>query len=458
MVDEQDNGISPHDDPVENTKKAQLVNSVKNSKVVTRNKKLAYVIASTHNVGFLTPIWVIFGTDKLGLSLLLSLILGSTGWVTSSLFEVPMGAFADKYGRKLSLVCGLSFAAIGDLSLAIFENFSLLMAFQVLAGVGFALLSGSLEGLLHDSFEAAGEHAQYSKVSSRMLFLLNASRVATVPLGVWLYNLDPKTSYTFPYIASVFAFSISIISAALLVEKRSSQQKLDELDSTSLVELTGRIWNQMGVTFKEMLANQDIKRVVILLGLYAFIGEGNWALYQVYFREREIGLTETGWVYTILVLLMALGSLFVTKIYRSINVMWALNLIIALVAFNIVLMHFALPIASIAFLINAFIAPMSFYLQDNAIQNRISGDNKTTALSISSMVYNIGAMLGVYGLGALAQAIGVLNSQWYLVAYGTIVVVAMGAWCFKDGFGVRPEDARATGLAAPFDDASQLKP
>ena len=88
----------------------------------------------------------------------------------------------------------------------------------------------------------------------------------------------------------------------------------------------------------------------------------------------------------------------------------------------------------------------------------MKGDKKTTALSIASMTYNIGAMLGVYGIGAVAQSIGVLNAQWYLVGYGAIVFVVMGAWCYKDGFAVRAEDVHATGLDVSFDETSQLKP
>jgi len=336
-----------------------------------------------------------------------------------------------------------------------------MIAFQVVAGFGFALRSGSLEGLLHDSFEAVGESTEYSKLSSKMLFLVNASRVFTVPIGAWLYTLSidsSPSSYTYPYMASVASFVIAVLCATFLVEMHTVEVLKEKIANENLIKIIVRIWKQMSETFYEMMADRDVKRVIVLLGLYAFIGEGNWALYQYYFRERDIGLTESGWVYTVLVLLMAIGSLFVTKVYKKINVMWALNLIIALVSFNIILMHLPLGFAAIGFLVNAFVGPMALYLHDNAIQNRMKGDKKTTALSIASMTYNIGAMLGVYGIGAVAQSIGVLNAQWYLVGYGAIVFVVMGAWCYKDGFAVRAEDAHATGLDVSFDETSQLKP
>lgn len=462
-------------DPIANASLIQRRKEVEDQKILTRNKNLSLIISVTHSVGFLTPIWVIFGTDHLGLSLTLSLILGSTGWVSSSIFEVPMGAFADKYGRKLSLLLGLGLVAVGDLSLVLLSHFWLLMAFQVLAGVGFSMRSGSLEGLLHDTYAAKEEHTAYSKLSSTMLFLVNFSRVVTVPIGAWLYNLDPKaslSSYTFPYIASVASFSVAIFCASFLVERRSSQAD-NELQTSHASTISSGLWQHVLATLRAMTADRDIKRVSVILGLYAFIGEGNWALYQSYFRYRNISLTNSGWIYTGIVFLMALGSLYVINVYKRLNVMWAMNLIILIVTFDIVLMHLPIYFAVFAFAVTAFISSMSWYLQDNAIQNRMVGDQKTTALSIASMIYNIGATIGIYGVGAIADRIGVLDAQWFFVGFGIVVFVGIGIWCWGDGFALRPEDARATGQVVidlehagdeeslevtPFDDVSQIKP
>lgn len=423
-------------------------NQSANTKIaLTWNKNLALIIAATHSVGFLTPVWVIFGTDHLQLSLLLSLILGSTGWVTSSIFEVPLGAFADRYGRKVSLIGGLFLCAIGDLSLVVFNNFALLMAFQFLAGLGFAMRSGSLEALLHDTSEAAGEHTKYAKLSSLMLFLVSVSRIATVPVGAWLYQLDTTgdpSSFTFPYIASVCAYVIALLAASLLTEKRSSHRDINMIGELEEGHLAGRLWRQTADSWGEMMANSDVKRVLVTVGLYAFIGEGSWALYQSYFRERGITLTDSSWIYAVLVFLMALGSLYVAQIYKKINVLWAMNFIIAIVAFDIVLMHLPVYIAMFAFMLTAFVSSMSWYLQDNAIQNRISGDRKTTALSIASMTYNIGAMIGIYGIGALADRYSVSAAQWAFVVYGFVAFVGLGLWNRNHSLDVLPEDALAT--------------
>ncbi len=421
--------------------------SVNKPSYLKRNQNLSYIIALTHFVGFLTPIWVIFGTDHLGLSLSAALILGSTSWVASAFFEIPMGAFADRYGRKLSLTLGLLFCAIGDLALVLLDNFFVLMAFQVLSGVGFAMRSGSLEGLLHDTYEAAKDKTGYSKLSSQMLFLLNISRVVTVPIGAWLYNLNTEaslSSYTYPYIASVISYFIAFSAASLLTEKRSEQQ-LPENTSTNF--FYNLLVGQVGETIYEMRKNLDVVRIVFILGAYALIGEGNWALYQQYFRDRGIEVGLSGWIFTALVICMALGSLFVPQIYRRVNVMWALIFITALVSFNIFLMtldNLWLPIVAMAFIANSFVSPMALYLHDNAIQNRMSGNHKVTALSLASVTYTIGAAIGVWGVGAIAGAVGLYSAQLTFVFFGFVVVVITGLWCSGEPLDVLPEDHEAT--------------
>ena len=61
--------------------------------VLTRNKKLALVISVSHQVAIVSPVWVIFGTDKLNLSLTQSLMLGYMALATSAFFETTLNGF-----------------------------------------------------------------------------------------------------------------------------------------------------------------------------------------------------------------------------------------------------------------------------------------------------------------------------------------------------------------------------
>ena len=451
-------------------KEQEELKKLTSRRILKRNKFLAYVIAITHQVGFLTPIWVIFGTDHLNLSLTLALILGSTSWVTSAIFEVPMGSFADRYGRQLSVVLGLGLCAIGDLALVIFDNFAVLMIFQTFAGIGFALRSGSFEGLLHDTYEAEGDLTSYSKLSNQLLFLLNVSRIFTIPIGAWLYELRPNaslSSFTFPYIANVACYVIALLCAGLLIERRSEGEYSDprKFKGKSLGWI---LFGHASSTWDEMWANKYVLKVVVILGATALIDEGNWALYQEYFRDHDISLRHSGWIYTVLFIITTIGIRAIHPLYKRYNVLWLMIAIAAIVTFDIFLMQLPLAFAVVGFVASAFVAQMPLYLYDNAIQNRMSGNHKSSALSIASMSYTIGAMIGVFGIGAVADRFGVPRAQQFYIAYGVLLIVVMAVWCYRDGFSVLPEDARATmdldkdgtpdAVSEPLDEVAKLKP
>lgn len=414
------------------------------NKILTKNKKLALIISASHQVAIISPVWVIFGTDHLHLSLTQSLMLGYMALATSAFFEIPMGAFADKFGRKATLICGLSLTAFGDLTLILFDNFTLLLFLQIFAGAGWAMRTGTLEGLLHDTFEAHGDKTAYSKLSSKMLTLSSVSRVFTVPLGAYLYVMSPDakiSSYTYPFIGEICFFAIAIACVCFLTEARS-HKNIDVVVKEDISKVS--VFAHIGGTFTEMKRNRDVSRVVVLLCFYAILGEGNWSLYQQYFRDRGIKVEESGWVYSVIFAMMAVGAFFVVRIYQKINVIWAMNFIILTVSIGVVLMHAWLPIAIIGFVLNALVAPMCFHLHDNAIQNRMSGDRKSTALSIASMGYTIGSVLGTIGVGAVADKYGVLDAQWIFVAVGVGIFLVIGAISYRDGFNVLEIDRIAS--------------
>lgn len=429
------------------------------SKVLTRNKKLAQVISLFHMTALISPVWIIFGTDKLNLSLTQSIILAYMPLGVSAFFEIPMGAFADKYGRKITIILGTALTAFGDFTLVLFDNFALLLLLQIFTGIGWAMRTGTLEGLLHDTYAAYGDKSSYSKLSGRMLTNQSISRVVTVPIGAYLYtmNIDGElTSYAYPFLAEIFCFAIAIFAMAFLTEARSYTGNKVINYNDDLVKEKTSIFSHIIATSKEMLDNRDIVRVVGLLFIFALISEGNWALYQPYFRDRGIQVSETGWIYSAIFALMAVGAFFVSRIYQRINVVWAMNFIIAIEAIGIILLHSFLPVAIVGFTVIAIINPMCFHLHDNAIQNRMRGDRKSTALSIASMGYTIGSVIGTVGVGAVADKYGVLNAMWIFVAIGVLIFAFIGLYSYKDGLGVLEVDRVASIDLAKEENASEI--
>jgi MFS family permease len=82
------------------------------------------------------PIWVVFLNTTRELSLGEVYLIAGVGWIVQAVSEVPTGAFADTYGRKVTLMVGSVMLALGLFLLAALTGFGgLLIAFILLAAV-----------------------------------------------------------------------------------------------------------------------------------------------------------------------------------------------------------------------------------------------------------------------------------------------------------------------------------
>ena len=104
---------------------------------------LAYVVSIFHIFIFVYLIDVGFSFTQIG-------ILMSAIPLTMLLFEIPTGAIADLYGRKVSVLIGYFLEGILMLSLMFSTNFYYLLSVFALMGVAMTLSSGSKEAWIVD--------------------------------------------------------------------------------------------------------------------------------------------------------------------------------------------------------------------------------------------------------------------------------------------------------------------
>ena len=109
--------------------------------------------------------------------------------VACFLMEVPTGAVADRFGRKVSVACGGFLLAAASL---LYGSFPLLAVFVVgegLFAVAITLISGADEALAYDSLLAQGRQAEASRVMAR----LEAAKLAGILAGALVGAAGPGT-------------------------------------------------------------------------------------------------------------------------------------------------------------------------------------------------------------------------------------------------------------------------
>ena len=101
---------------------------------------------------------LIYQVETVGLNPLQMVLVGTVLEVTVLLFEVPTGAVADVYSRRLSVIIGLALVGCGYLLEGSIPMFWAVLGAQVLWGIGYTFVSGALQAWLSDEIgvEAAG--------------------------------------------------------------------------------------------------------------------------------------------------------------------------------------------------------------------------------------------------------------------------------------------------------------
>ena len=85
--------------------------------------------------------------------------------------EVPSGALADIFGRKLSINIGEFCAVISFFIFSIGTNFWTFLIAQIFLAFTWALMSGADSAFLYDSLKEAGQEKKYSLILGRAGFL-----------------------------------------------------------------------------------------------------------------------------------------------------------------------------------------------------------------------------------------------------------------------------------------------
>ena len=100
----------------------------------------------------------------------------------SFLMEVPTGAVADRFGRKVSVACGGFLLAAASALYGTFPQLGVFVVAEALFAVAVALISGADEALAYDSLLALGREAEASRVMAR----LEATKLAGILVGALL--------------------------------------------------------------------------------------------------------------------------------------------------------------------------------------------------------------------------------------------------------------------------------
>ena len=121
---------------------------------------------------FILPPFAIIYFQDIGLSLIKIGLLISSASIAALIFEVPVGAIADIWGRKTCVVFGYLCGGIALFSIAFTDNFIFILFLYFIWGLGGTLISGAYEAWIIDNLKFRNvEYLTKNFYSHRQIFL-----------------------------------------------------------------------------------------------------------------------------------------------------------------------------------------------------------------------------------------------------------------------------------------------
>jgi predicted MFS family arabinose efflux permease len=157
------------------------------------------------------PIWVLYLTDFRGFSLTQVSGLEALFWVVIVLGEVPTGAVADRFGRKVSLMLGAACVVVAVVVFGVASNYWIVLASYVAWAFGLTFQSGADAALTFESLRAVGREQDYPRVAGVGLGIFSLGTLAGMLAGA---PLAASTDLQFPILASAGIAFVALLVAA----------------------------------------------------------------------------------------------------------------------------------------------------------------------------------------------------------------------------------------------------
>lgn len=388
---------------------------------MARDLRLFYYFRLLATSYFWMPIFVFYMVSR-GLGFDEIMLLSALFSVVVILVEIPTGAFADRIGRRKSMMAGaLALTASGIVAFFAHSFFVFAIA-EVLAAVSMSLCSGADSAYLYDLLKANGRTHEYPRREGTASALHILGSAGAVAAGGLLGEVDLALPYIATAAVGLLAFGIAFMmrddghipaakpantSTPLGQEMRSYIQHMREA-LASLVRSKRLMW---------AIAYSAVVFVLLKATVY---------LYQPFLNARGFGIADTGFVFSGLYLVAAFTA-FKTHVLRSWlgerTLVWGLLGVLAgsFVLLNQISAEWVLALLALQAVATGLYSPLV-----KPLLNREISDSKrrATMLSMESIVKRIA--MGAFS--PVAGYYGAASAMYLCGGIGFVGIALLAVW------------------------------
>ena len=245
-----------------------------------RNVRLFYTLGVAREFTPMLAIWVVYLTDFRHLTLTQVGVMEGLFWGVKLLLEVPSGAFADRFGRRATMITGIGLEAAGTAIFAIAGDFTLLVISYVIWSGGLAFRSGNDEAYLYDTLSSAGREHEYS---DRMGVYMALSTVSLLTGGLAGGLLAEVANLQVAVLAALIPFALALPVVLSLEEPPRHRMTHASGLMRTLHDGLGTVWR-----------NAELRSIVLLQVTLSGAFPAYFLLSQPFLDEHGVALALFG--------------------------------------------------------------------------------------------------------------------------------------------------------------------
>lgn len=376
---------------------------------------LSLSVAFRLSFAFSFATYVVFLLSR-GLNIFQTSLINMVFFFTLFVFEIPTGAIADVFGRKLSVILAGVLTALGFFFYYVSQSFWGFALAEATLAIGSTLSSGAFQAWLVDKLKFHGYQGELKKIFSYEQAFDGAATIVGGVLGAYL----GKFNLAWPWLAGAIAMCLAtVIAQVLMKEEYFVRREFSWRHGWQAMRQVAKSSWHYGVSNKQV-------RFLILIGVVQFFAvqapNMQWQPYFSKYLGNSFGL---GGIFAGLSIFMMLGAILAPRMSKLVPNEKKLLLMAQLF---IGLMIVAAAVGQTLLLTLGFFLAHEFgrgafkpikdqYLNDNISSSEI----RATLISFESMSHHIGGFLGLLLAGYLGQVFSI-NVAW--VASGAILIVA----------------------------------
>ncbi len=255
---------------------------------IVRNLRLFYAFRLLATSYLFVPIFMLVQADR-GLSFFDRLALGGIYSAVIIIVEVPTGVFADRVGRRRSMIGGALAMVASCLLAARADGFAEFAVAESLAALSMALCSGADSAYLYDLLAAHDRTAEYPRRESTA----SAWHLLGCALAFAGGGLLAEIQLALPYLVTAGVAAAAAVTAVLLDEDPRVAAARPTRSATRASAL-GTWWHATVGAIAEVARNGRLAWLVGYSAVVFALLRATIYVYQPYLAERGLGLVAIG--------------------------------------------------------------------------------------------------------------------------------------------------------------------